>query len=119
MGGSDLDSAELARSAVDTLSDKQAEDIALLDLRDVCSFTDYFVIATGTSTRQIRTLVEEVEQTIKNAGVRPLHIEGSDDTGWVLLDFGDVIIHVFAPREREFYGLERLWRGAVPVVHIQ
>ncbi|MCX6023763.1 MAG: ribosome silencing factor [Chloroflexi bacterium] len=109
----------MARTAVELASEKQAEDIVMLDLREVCSFTDYFVICTGTSSRQIRTIVDEVEKGLRVAGIRTLHLEGADDTGWVLMDFGDVIVHVFHPRELEFYGLERLWSNALPVLHIQ
>ncbi len=91
----------------------------MLDLRGECSFADYFVICTGTSPRQIRTIAEEVEQALKADQVSLHHVEGTDETGWILLDYGDVLVHVFHPREREYYGLERLWRNATPVVRIQ
>lgn len=117
--GSTLDAGEIARKAVEVASDKQAQDIVMLDMRGVVSFADYFVICSGASPRQIRTIVEEVEKAMREGGVRPEHLEGTDDTGWVLMDFGDVIVHVFHPREREFYGLERLWRNATPIVRIQ
>ena len=113
-----LETTEIARTAVELASEKQAEDIVMLDLREVCSFTDYFVICSGTSSRQIRTIVDEVEKGLRVAGIRTLHLEGADDTGWVLMDFGEVIVHVFHPREREFYGLERLWSNALPVLRI-
>lgn len=114
-----LEAADIARKAVEVSSDKQAADIVMLDLRGICSFADYFVICSGMSPRQIRTITDEVEQVLKAAGVRLHHQEGTDETGWVLMDFGDVLVHVFYPREREFYGLERLWRNATPVVRIQ
>lgn len=117
--GQTLDAGDIARKAVEVASDKQAQDIVMLDMRGVVSFADYFVICSGTSPRQIRTITEEVEKAMRADGVRPTHMEGADDTGWVLMDFGDVIVHVFHPREREFYGLERLWRNATPVVRIQ
>ncbi|MBI4497078.1 MAG: ribosome silencing factor [Chloroflexi bacterium] len=114
-----METADIARKVVEVAAEKQAADIVMLDLRGVCSFADYFVICSGTSPRQIRTITEEVEQSLKTEGVRLHHREGSEDTGWVLMDFGDVVVHVFYPREREYYGLERLWRQATPVVRIQ
>lgn len=104
---------------MEVASDKQAIDIALLDVRGVCSFADYFVICNGESERQIKTIYEEVEQALKKEGVRPHHREGTLDSGWLLLDFGDVIVHIFASFERGYYQLEKLWGQAIPVVRIQ
>ena len=104
---------------MDAVSDKQAEDVLLLDIRQVASFADYFVIASGTANRQIQAIVEAVEQAMKDEGAKPLGREGKPDSGWVLLDYGDVIVHIFAPEEREFYDLEGLWHTATPVVRIQ
>ena len=101
------------------MSDKQAEDVLLLDIRNVASFADYFVIASGTANRQIQAIIEAVEEAVKAEGVTPLGREGKADSGWVLLDYGDVIVHIFAPEEREYYDLEGLWRTATPVVRIQ
>ncbi len=100
-------------------SDKQAVDIVLLDAREVCSFADYFVICSADSDRQIRAIYDEVEHVLKKDGILPHHVEGSVDSGWLLLDFGDVIVHIFAPFEREYYQLARLWSRAIPVVRIQ
>ena len=91
----------------------------LLDVRGICSFADYFVICTGDSERQIQTIYEEVEYELKKEDVLPLHREGKPDSGWLLLDFGDVIVHIFAPSERKYYQLDRLWSKAIPVVRIQ
>ena len=91
----------------------------LLDTREVCSFADYFVICTGETERQIKTIYEEVEHLLKRGGVLPHHREGTLDSGWLLLDFGDVIVHIFAPFEREYYQLDELWHEATPVVRIQ
>jgi ribosome-associated protein len=104
---------------VDAVSDKQAEDVLLLDIRNVASFADYFVIASGTANRQIQAIIEAVEQAVKAEGVTLLGREGKADSGWVLMDYGDVIVHIFAPEEREFYDLEWLWHTATPVVRIQ
>jgi len=109
----------VARRVVEAASDKQASDIVLLDARRVCSFADYFVICTGDSERQIKTVYEEIEHMLKKEGVLPHHREGTIDSGWFLLDFGDVIVHIFAPAEREYYQLDELWSQAVPVVRIQ
>jgi len=81
----------------------------LLDTQTVCSFADYFVICTGETERQIRTIYEEVEHALKKAGVPSHHREGTIDSGWLLLDYGDVIVHIFATLERENYQLDKLW----------
>ena len=104
---------------VEAAGEKQAIDIMLLDTRDVCSFADYFVICSGESDRQIKAIHEEIEHILKKEGVMPHHREGTIDSGWLLFDFGDVIVHIFAPFEREYYQLDKLWGLAVPVVRIQ
>ena len=104
---------------MEAASDKQAVDIVLLDAQGVCSFADYFVICSGESERQVKTIYEEVEHALKKDGVRPHHREGTLGSGWLLLDFGDVIVHIFATFEREYYQLDKLWGQAVPVVTIQ
>ena len=91
----------------------------LLDVREVCSFADYFVICGGESKRQIKAIYDEVGHVLKKEGILPLHHEGTIDSGWLLLDFGDVIVHIFAAFEREYYQLDRLWDQAIPVVRIQ
>ena len=98
---------------------KQAMDIVLLDAREVCGFADYFVICSGERERQVKTIYEEVEHALKKAGVLPHHREGKLSSGWLLLDFGDVIVHIFAPLEREYYQLDELWSEATPVITIQ
>lgn len=100
-------------------SDKQASNIVLLDVRDLCSFADYFIICAGESMRQIRTIYDEVEHGLKKEGVLPHHHEGTLDSGWLLLDYGDVIVHIFGAEERDFYNLDELWHEAKPVLRIQ
>jgi ribosome-associated protein len=85
----------------------------------VCSFADYFVICTGSSDRQLRAIYEEVEHALKKAGVTSHHHEGTIDSGWFLLDYGDVIVHIFAPQEREAYQLDKMWSEANLVLRIQ
>ncbi|MBN2240982.1 MAG: ribosome silencing factor [Dehalococcoidales bacterium] len=114
-----MESLELAQKAVDIASDKQAGNIVLLDTRKVCSFADYFVICSGDSSRQIKTISEEIEHLLKKEGVLPHHHEGQVDSGWLLLDYGDVVIHIFANYERELYALDELWSEATPVLRIQ
>ena len=104
---------------MEAASDKQAGDIVLLDTRGVCSFADYFVICSGESERQIKAIYEEVEHALKKEGILPHHREGKLDSGWLLLDYGDVIVHIFAPFEREYYQLAELWSEAISVVRIQ
>ena len=105
-------SREIAVTAARAAADKQAVDVTILDVSGLIVITDYFVICSGSSDRQVKTLVEEVEQAVREIGERPVRREGEADTGWVLLDYIDVVVHVFAQEEREYYDLERLWRDA-------
>ena len=112
-------SLEQARRAVDVASDNQASDIVLLDIGEASSFADYFVILSADSTRQIDTLSEDFVDALERSGARLHHREGTPATGWVLLDFGDVIVHLFGREEREFYSLENVWERASELVRIQ
>ena len=114
-----LEAIEVARKALEAASDKQAMDIVLLDTRGVCSFADYFVICSGDSERQIKTIYEEIGHILKREGILPHHHEGTVNSGWLLLDFGEVIVHIFASLERGYYQLDRLWSQASTVVRIQ
>ena len=91
----------------------------LLDARGICSFADYFVICSGDSERQIQAIYDEVGHSLKKEGVLPHHHEGTLDSGWLLIDFGSVIVHIFAPFEREYYQLNKLWSQVIPIVRIQ
>jgi len=104
---------------VEAAADKQASNIVLLDARRVCSFADYFVICSGDSERQISSIYDEVGHRLKQAGILPNHKEGTVDSGWLLLDFGDIIVHIFSSFEREYYQLDKLWSRAAPVLRIQ
>ncbi len=118
-GENRLESLDLARQAVNAASDKQAGSIVLLDVREVCSFADYFVICSGESGRQLNTISDEIEKTLKKEGELPHHREGGTDSGWLLLDYTDVIIHIFGAEERDYYKLDELWEGAKTVLKIQ
>ncbi len=91
----------------------------LLDVSQTCNFASYFVICSGESDRQLGAIQEEIESALKQAGMQPSHREGTLDSGWLLLDFGDVIVHIFSADEREFYQFDDLWSQAVLVVRIQ
>ncbi|MFC2040917.1 ribosome silencing factor [Chloroflexota bacterium] len=114
-----MEALVVARKVVEAASDKQATDIVLLDTQKVCSFADYFVICSGETQRQVKAIYDEVEHVLKKEGILPHHREGAPDSGWLLLDFGDIIVHIFAPFEREYYQLDELWSEAIPVVRIQ
>ena len=114
-----LDPGQLARAAVDAASDKKASDVILLDIRDVSTIADYFVICSGNNTRQLQAIADAVEEQLEKQGAKLLHREGVAETGWLLLDFGDVIVHIFGIKEREYYRLEHLWNDAKTVVYLQ
>src|SRR5262245_7238387 len=94
------------------LDDKKGEDIVALDISAIASFTDYFVVATGRSTRQVQALADAVTERLKGEGLRAGHVEGYQAGEWILLDYVDFIVHLFVPAHRDFYGLERLWADA-------
>ncbi len=98
--------------AVAAAEDKKAVDLVVLDLKKASGFTDYFVIASGTNTRQVRAIADGVMERLADEGVKPAHVEGYDRSEWILLDYFDFIVHVFAPETRVFYDLERLWGSA-------
>ncbi len=105
---------------MDALEEKKAEDIVLLDIREVSDFTDYFVICSGTSDRQLKALVDGTEDIAKKKfNLNPRSVEGRPDSGWVLIDFGDVVVHAFSEDLRKFYALEELWRQGRVVVRIK
>jgi len=116
--GKDLESVDLAKTIVDLAVAKLAEDVLLLDIRPVSTIADYFVICSGATERQIRAIGEDIRAKLKEAGVRPLHSEGAASSGWVLVDYGSVIVHIFLPQTRDYYSLEQLWRSARTVVRI-
>ena len=107
---------ELALLAARALSDKKGREIQALEITDLSTLADYFVIATGGSNTQINALVDNVEKVlVEEAGEEPLHREGYRGGTWVLLDYGCIVVHVFNAEAREFYGLERLWRDGKPL----
>ena len=101
---------DIARLAAEAAAEKSATDIVILSVGEVLAIVDSFVIASAPNTRQVATIAEEVEQRIKDAGGGgPLRMEGTDDNRWILMDYGDVVVHVFLQEVRDYYELERLW----------
>ena len=103
------------RSAVAAADGRKAEDMRVLHLGAVTSFTDYFILATGNSERQVEAIADAIDGRLRSEGVRPLSAEGYGRGHWVLLDYGDFLVHVFTKDRREFYGLEKLWADAPDV----
>lgn len=99
-------------TALRAASDKKALELVVLDLREIASFTDYFLITSGTNARQVQAIADEVVERLKREGERAARIEGYNTAEWVLVDYGDFVVHVFEDKARRFYDLERLWRDA-------
>jgi ribosome-associated protein len=119
-GGKTLDGSQLAHAIVDKLEAHQAADIVMLDLREITPLADYFVVCTADSERQARTLQEILtEELKKEQRVRPLSTEGEPASGWILLDYNYVVVHIFSRESRAFYRLEELWKAAPVVLKIQ
>ena len=110
-----MEAVELAKKIVEIAADKQASDVVLLDTRKACSFADYFVICSADNDRQIEAIHEAIDEALKKESVNTYHYEGTASSGWVLLDVGNIIVHIFTPLEREYYQLESLW-GEAPVI---
>jgi ribosome-associated protein len=100
------------RAAIAAAQEKQAADVVLLDLEGLAAFTDFFILCTGFSSRQLAAICDEIEERLERGGHRLLHREGKSGSDWMLLDFGSLIVHVFTEHARHFYDLERLWRAA-------
>ena len=103
---------ERVRRALNAAVEKKALDLTVMDLRGIASFTDFFVIATGTNRRQVQAISDEVVEQLKRGGTRAARVEGFQTAEWILIDYGDIVVHVFDEKARRFYDLERLWREA-------
>ncbi len=115
----EADALELARRIVDLAADKKASDIVLIGIRELTTLADYLVICSGGSERQLGAIADGIAEGLKEGGLRPLGREGTSGAHWVLLDFGAVIVHVFAPPERDYYQLERLWAEGTTLLRVQ
>jgi len=100
------------RAAIEAAQEKKAGDLVVLDLRGLASFTDFFLLATGNTNRQLKTIADAIEEDLAKKGFKPDHVEGYPHGDWVLMDYMDFVVHVFTPRSREYYNLERLWGDA-------
>jgi ribosome-associated protein len=98
------------KTALFAADDKKACDLLALDISKIASFASYFLFCTGDSSRQMQAIADEIEKKLKEAGIRPSHIEGYQNSEWILMDYFDLVIHIFSKEARDFYDLERLWR---------
>lgn len=110
-----LNTLEIAQLCAEAADSKKALDIVILDLRKLTYITDYFVICSGGSTTQVAAIADWIHQTLAKAGVHPSHVEGQADSSWVLMDYSDVVVHVFDDQSRAYYSLEKLWSDAARV----
>ncbi|HEX7591694.1 MAG TPA: ribosome silencing factor [Candidatus Limnocylindrales bacterium] len=117
--GNRLTALEVARLIVEGAEDKKAADIILLEVTELTSMADYFVICSGGSERQLSAIGDGIVDKLRSEGVRPIGREGGSNSHWTLLDFGAVIVHIFAPPERDYYQLERHWSGAKTILQVQ
>lgn len=104
-----MDINKITKTAWEALDDKKADNIVILNIGEVSVIADYFIIASGGSPSQINALVDSVEEKLSELNVKPVNIEGIQNASWVLMDYGDIIIHIFSKNDREFYNLERIW----------
>lgn len=107
-----MTSLELAKKIETIMDDMKGQDIKILKIEEISSIGDYFVLATGNSTTQVSALADRVEFKVKEDGTMPTRVEGSRGSGWILIDYGSVIVHVFTQESRDFYDLDRLWQDA-------
>ena len=103
-------SREMAKMAVEALEDRKGEDVKILDITEISTLADFFIIASGTNINQVQAMADAVQDKLGRAGHMTKNVEGYDSGNWILLDFGDIIVHVFDSENRLFYDLERIWR---------
>lgn len=109
----------MTRTIVDALEDKKGEDIVLIDIHEICDFTDYFIIGTGTSDRMLDALADAVVESMREQHSQKGRPEGESRDGWVIIDYGDVVVHLFSPDRRDYYALEELWSNGKVLLHLQ
>ena len=107
--------SEMVKLAVTALEDKKAVDIRVLDIEKISTIADYFIIASGANRNQVQAMADQVEETLGKAGFEPKSVEGNRNANWILLDYGDVVLHIFDEENRLFYDLERIWRDGTQV----
>lgn len=112
-----INTFEGAKAAYKALDDKMADDIKVLEIKDISSLADYFVIASGNNPNQLRAMADEVDEQLYKAGFRLKHSEGMSAKNWILMDFGDIVVHLFHKDDRGFYNIERIWGDAKEIPH--
>ena len=105
---------EMAKLAVEALEDRKGNDIRVLDIEKISTLADYFLIASGTNRNQVQAMADHVEECFDKEGIRPKNVEGYPQANWILMDYGDIVLHLFDEENRIFYDLERIWRDGVP-----
>lgn len=105
-----METIELVRKVVDALEDKKAEDVTVIDIREISTIADYFVIASGSNANQLIAMEDAVDEAMYKNGVHQKQVEGSNNSTWILMDYQDIIVHIFSEEDRHFYDLERMWR---------
>lgn len=110
-----MTSIELAKLACDALDDKKALEIKVINIENVSTLADYFIIASGTNHNQVQAMADNVDETLGRAGYEPKQIEGYQNANWILMDYRDIVIHIFDEENRLFYDLERIWRDGTVV----
>ena len=111
----DKQSKEMARLAYDALADKKAQDIKIINIEGVSVIADYFIIASGTNHNQVQAMADSVREALGRAGHEPRQVEGYGSANWILMDYNDIIVHIFSDESRTFYDLERIWRDGKEV----
>lgn len=110
---------EIAHTIINTLEEKKGEEILLIDIKNMTAFTDYFIICTGTSSRMLDALVDSVIQSVRDKHQIKGQIEGKSMSGWMVIDYGTILVHLFSPDQRSYYQLEELWRDGKIILHVQ
>jgi ribosome-associated protein len=105
-----METLDIVKNAVEALRDKKAEDVTVIDIREVSSIADYFIIANGTNQNQLTAMQDAVDETLYKAGLKVKQVEGNNHSTWILMDYQDIIVHLFSKEDRLFYDLERIWR---------
>ncbi len=110
-----MNNNQILDTIIDALDDKKAKNIKAIDINQLTTIAHYFVMASGTSVTHIKALADNVEEKLNESGLKPLHMEGYNAARWILMDYADVVVHIFHEEDREYYGLERLWQDGKPV----
>ncbi len=110
-----MDSRKAAKLACDALAEKKAGDIKVIDIRDISVIADYFVLADGDNQNQLQAMQSSVDEALYKAGIHAKQVEGNNNSTWILMDYGDIIVHIFSKEDRLFYDLERIWRDGIVI----